>query len=181
MPSVYLSPSVQDFNETILGESEEYYMNLIVDAMVPYLRASGIEFTRNNPYSTLSQVIAQSNAGDYDLHLALHSNAAPENLAGMLMGPDVYYYANSSAGAAAADIFANNLKVIYPNPDLVTVIPNTTLAELRKTRATALLIELAYHDNYQDARWIADNIDEIARNLVLSLTEYFGIPFVNPS
>ena len=50
MPSVYLSPSVQDFNETILGESEEYYMNLIVDAMVPYLRASGISFTRNNPY-----------------------------------------------------------------------------------------------------------------------------------
>ena len=97
MPSVYLSPSVQDFNETILGESEEYYMNLIVDAMVPYLRASGISFTRNNPYDSLSQVIAQSNAGNYDLHLALHSNASPENLSGMLMGPDVYYYAYSEA------------------------------------------------------------------------------------
>ena len=180
MPSVYLSPSVQDFNETILGESEEYYMNLIVDAMVPYLRASGISFTRNNPYDSLSQVIAQSNAGNYDLHLALHSNASPENLSGMLMGPDVYYYAYSEAGEAAADIFADNLKAIYPNPNLVTVIPNTTLAELRRTRATAVLIEVGYHDNSQDATWIAENIDEIARNLVLSLTEYFGIPFVNP-
>ena len=71
-------------------------------------------------------------AGNYDLHLALHSNASPENLSGMLMGPDVYYYAYSEAGEAAADIFADNLKAIYPNPNLVTVIPNTTLAELRR-------------------------------------------------
>lgn len=180
MPSIYLSPSVQDFNETILGESEEYYMNLIADAMVPYLRANNISFTRNNPYDTLSQVIAQSNAGDYDLHLALHSNASPPNLAGMLRGPDVYYYAYSSAGEAAANIFADNLKAIYPDPALVTVIPNTTLAELRRTRATAILIEIAYHDNYADMTWIADNINGIARNLVLSLTEYFGMPFVDP-
>ncbi len=180
MPSVYLSPSVQDFNETILGESEEYYMNLIADAMVPYLRASGIVFARNNPYDTLSQVIAQSNAGNYDFHLALHSNAAPENFAGMLMGPDVYYYAYSDNGEYAAGIFADNLKVIYPDPNLVAVIPNTTLAELRRVRATSLLIEIAYHDNYNDASWMVENIDGIARNLVLSLTEYFEIPFAEP-
>lgn len=33
-PNIYLSPSVQDFNEYIIGGSEEYYMNLIADAMV---------------------------------------------------------------------------------------------------------------------------------------------------
>lgn len=181
MPSIYLSPSVQDFNETILGESEEYYMNLIADAMVPYLRASGISFTRNNPYDTLPQVIAQSNAGNYDLHLALHSNAAPENLVGILMGPDVYYYAYSTSGERAAELIADNLREIYPNPSLVTVIPNTTLAELRRTIAPAVLVEIAYHDNFSDATWIAENIDPIARSLVMALTEYFGIPFVNPS
>jgi N-acetylmuramoyl-L-alanine amidase len=180
MPSLYLSPSVQDYNEYIIGGSEEYYMNLVADAMVPYLRASNISFTRNNPSDSLSQVIAQSNAGNYDLHLALHSNASPENIAGVLQGPDVYYYAYSTAGEKAANTFAKNLMVIYPNPDLVTVIPNTTLAELRRTRATSVLLELAYHDNYQDATWIANNIDGIARNLVLSLTQYFGIPFIIP-
>ena len=181
MPSVYISPSVQDFNETVLGESEEYYMNLIADAMVPYLRASGIAFARNNPYDTLSQVIAQSNAGDYDFHLALHSNASPENLAGVLMGPDIYYYAYSTDGERASGIFADNLKSVYPNPALVAVIPNRTLAELRRTRTPALLVEIAYHDNPDDMNWIAENIDEIASNLVLSLTEYFGIRFVNPN
>lgn len=181
MPSIYLSPSVQEYNQYVTGTgSEEYYMNLIADAMVPYLRASGITFTRNNPYDTLSQVIAQSNAGNYDFHLALHSNAAPENLSGAIQGPDVYYYATSVQGQRAADIFANNLKAIYPNPNLVATIPNTTLAELRRVKAPANLIELAYHDNYEDAQWIINNIDSIARNLVLSLTEYFGIPFVEP-
>ncbi|NLD19844.1 MAG: N-acetylmuramoyl-L-alanine amidase [Clostridiales bacterium] len=181
MPSLFLSPSVQDFNPYTNGlGSEEYNMNLIADAMEPYLVASGITFTRNNPDDTLSQAIALSNAGNYDFHLALHSNAAPPSLAGQIQGPDVYYYATSTEGKRAADIFADNLKVIYPDPALVNTVPNTTLGELRLVRAPSNLIELAYHDNLEDALWIVNNTDNIARNLVLSLTEYFGIPFVLP-
>ena len=56
-------------------------------------------------------------------------------------------------------------------------IANTTLAELRLTDAPANLIELAYHDNVQDAAWIVNNINTIARTLVIALCEYFGIPF----
>ncbi len=180
MPSVYLSPSLQEFNPVIIGGNEEYYMNLIADAMIPYLEASGISYSRNNPNETLSQAIERSNAGNYDLHLALHSNSSPEYLAGTLQGPDVYYYEYSQPSRVAADIIAANLESIYPNPDLVTVIPSVTLAELRRTTAPAVLLEVAYHDNYEDAQWIADNINAIGRNLVLSLTEYFGIPFVDP-
>ena len=57
--------------------------------MEPYLLSSGIAFTRNDPEQTLSQVIAQSNAGDYDLHLALHSNAAGEANAGQVRGTEM--------------------------------------------------------------------------------------------
>ncbi len=182
MPSLFLSPSVQQFNPYVNGlGSEEYYMNLVADAMEPYLIASGITFTRNNPDDTLSQAIALSNAGSYDFHLALHSNASPENLAGQLQGPDVYYYSSSAEGQRAADIFVENLKVIYPNPNIVRAVPTTTLAELRRTKAPANLIELAYHDNVEDAMWIINNIDLIARTLVLALTEYFNIPFVEPA
>ncbi len=182
MPSLFLSPSTQEFNPYVNGlGTEEYNMNLIADAMEPYLTASGITYTRNNPDETVRQSIAQSNAGNYDFHLALHSNAAPENLVGQLQGPDIYYYATSTEGQRAAEIFETNLKAIYPNPNLVRTVPNTSLAELRLTRAPSNLIELAYHDNPEDALWIVNNIDEIARNLVLSLTEYFGIPFVEPN
>lgn len=180
MPTIYLSPSLQEYNPYVDGGNEEYYMNLIADEMIPFLRSSGIQYVRNEPSQRLSQAIAQSNQGNYDLHLAIHSNAAPQSLAGKIQGTDVYYYATSTQGKRAADIIAQNFKEIYPNPSLVKAVPTTTLAELKQTKAPAVLIEVAYHDNVQDAQWIRDNIENIARNLVMSLTEYFGIPFVEP-
>ena len=180
MASVFLSPSTQEYNIFVTGNSEEYYANLITDAMIPYLRASGISFGRNDPDGTVSTSIAMSNAGSYDLHLAIHSKAAPENLSGMIKGPDVYYYRDSSSGKRAAEIFANNLKLIYPDPSLVSVVPTTTLAELRRTKAPAVLVEVAYHDNYEDATWIITNIEKIAQNLALSVADFLGVPFVEP-
>ena len=66
MPKIYLSPSLQEYNPYVDGGNEEYYMNLIADAMEPYLTASGIEFDRNRPDMTLSQAIADSNSDNYD-------------------------------------------------------------------------------------------------------------------
>ena len=180
MPRIYLSPSTQEGNMYVIGGSEEYYMNLIADAMIPYLLSSGIQYTRNSPGMSASQAIAQSNSGNYDLHLALHSNAAPEGQYGTYTGVDVYYSPISIRGKRAADIFARNLKSIYPNPSKVRAITTTTIGEVTQTRAPAVFLELGYHDNVGDANWVADNIERIARNLVLSLTEYFGIPFVEP-
>ena len=180
MPSVYLSPSTQEYNLYAGGGNEEYYTNLITDAMIPYLRASGITFSRNNPGGTVSNSIADSNAGNYDFHLAIHSNAAPESLTGQLRGPDVYYYRDSSAGRRDAEIIANNLKLIYPIPSLTTVVPTTTLVELRRTKAPAVLVEVAYHDNIDDANWIRGNIEAIGRNLALSVADILGVPFVEP-
>ncbi len=38
MPKIYLSPSTQDWNMYVTGSgSEEYNMNLLADALVPYL------------------------------------------------------------------------------------------------------------------------------------------------
>ena len=179
MPTIYLSPFVQADNQYLIGGTEEAYMNQIADAMVPYLRASGISFTRNNPNDTLSQVIAQSNAGNYDLHMALQSNSSPENMKGILQGPDVYYFTTSEKGRKAAEVIEKHFKKTYPNPSLVIMIPTTTLVELRRTKAPAVLIEIGYHDNYEDATWIRDNIDLIAKNLVQSLADFCGIPFVD--
>jgi N-acetylmuramoyl-L-alanine amidase len=44
-----------------------------------------------------------------------------------------------------------------------------------------VLLEIAYHDNTSDAHWIENNIPAIARNLVVSLTDFFDIPFIWPT
>lgn len=179
MPSVFLSPSLQEWNPYVNGGNEEYYMNLVADAIEPYLTASGITFARNTPSQTLSQAIAQSNAGNYDLHLAIHSNAAGANNSGNVRGTEVYYYPTSSAGKRAADIIVENYRNIYPLPDNVKTVATTSLAEVRRTRAPAVLIETAYHDNLADAEWIQENIGEIGRNLAQSITQFLGVPFVD--
>ena len=178
MPTVFLSPSTQEYNLFYDGAGrEEYYMNRIADEMVPYLQASGINVVRNTTEDTALTSAQKSNAANADLHLAIHSNAAPEELSGQLRGTDVYYYTGSTQGARAADIFANNFSLISPTPQLVDVIPTTRLAELRRTAAPAVLIEIAYHDNPDDANWIRGNIRDIARNLSVSVADYFGVPF----
>lgn len=72
---------------------------------------------------------------------------------------------------------ANGLKAIYPQPNLVRTEPTTTIGEVRRVRAPAVLLELGFHDNEEDAQWIVSHIQAMAASLVLSLTEYFGIPF----
>ncbi|MCJ7855847.1 N-acetylmuramoyl-L-alanine amidase [Lachnospiraceae bacterium NSJ-143] len=180
MPRVFLSPSVQEYNEFLSGGNEEYYMNLIADAMEPYLEASGIDFGRNDRNKPVSQAIADSNAGNYDLHLAIHSNAAPEGLKGKLSGADIYYSPVSYLGKMFADMLAENYRTIYPNPDKVNTIPTTSLGEITRTIAPAVLIETAYHDNPEDEAWLKDNIDNIARVLAMTVAEFFNLPFVEP-
>ena len=150
MPELYLSPSVQEYNPYVIGGSEEYYMNLVADAIEPYLLASGIEFDRNSPEMTLSQAIKDSNNSANDLHLAVHSNAAPEGSAGRYTGADIYYYPSSLNGKRFAEILQRNYENIYPYPDDVDIIPTTSLAEVRRTKAPSALIEVAYHDNPEE-------------------------------
>lgn len=181
MPIIYLSPSTQENNYFVSGGTEEQYMNQLADAMIPYLDASGIRYSRNTPEMTAVSSIAASNAGNYDLHLALHSNAAPEDRYGTVRGSIVFYYPGSSQGQRAAQIIADGLKAIYPDPNLVRSEGTTVIGEVRRVRAPSVFLELAFHDNSEDAAWIKGNIPAIARNLVLSLTEYFGIPFFESS
>lgn len=180
MPKVYLSPSLQEYNAYVNGGTEEEIANLIADAMEPYLLASNISVGRNSPEMSLGEAIAQSNAGDYDLHFAIHSNAAPPSLAGQLKGTDAYYFYNSPYGEEAANFVVDNMKQIVPDSNKVEAVPTATLRELRRTNVPSVLVEVGYHDNPEEATWIKQNIDSIAKALAKSITDYFRMPFKMP-
>ncbi|MDE6590132.1 MAG: N-acetylmuramoyl-L-alanine amidase [Oscillospiraceae bacterium] len=181
MPIIYLSPSTQEANMYVNGGSEEEWMNRLADAMIPYLNASGIQYTRNTPDMTAASSIRASNAGTYDLHLALHSNASAPSNYGRTRGIIVFYYPGSSNGKRAAGLVTDNLKAIYPLPNRVRAEASTSIGEVRQPRAPSVFIELGYHDNEDDATWVKGHLDEAARAIVLALTEYFGIPFFTSS
>lgn len=180
MPIIYLSPSTQENNLYVNGGTEEEWMNRLADAMEPYLSANGIRYTRNTPDMSAAAAIRASNSGNYDLHLALHSNAAPEGRYGQVRGILVFYFPGSTEGQEAANLVADNLKAIYPLPNLVRAQPTTSVGEVRLVRAPSVFIEMGYHDNPDDAAWIKSNLEPAARSIVLALTEFFGLPFLEP-
>ena len=181
MPIIYLSPSTQEWNEYVTGSgSEEYNMNLLADALEPYLLSNGIQYRRNSPDMTAASSIREANSGWYDFYLALHSNGAPEGRYGQERGIIAFYYPGSTEGQRGAELIAQELREIYPLPDKVTTRATTTLGEVRQPRFPAVLVEIGYHDNYADATWVEGHMDAIAQQLARALTEFFGLPFIYP-
>ena len=181
MPIIFLSPSTQDWNLYVTGSgSEEYNMNLLADALIPYLNSNAIRYRRNDPDGTAADAIRLGNAGNYDFYLALHSNASPEERAGQTRGIIAFYYPGSALGQEGAELIVEELRRIYPEPNLVTARPITSLGEVRQPRAPAVLVEIGYHDNYADALWVENNRPAIAQALARALTEFFDVPFIYP-
>ncbi len=175
MPNLFLSPSTQEFNSYVTTGNEEFWMNRLADELQPLLRAAEIAVTRNDPNLNAAAAIRASNAGNYDFHLALHSNASGVGNEGGTRGIDVYYYPTSADGKAMADLLVEELKKVYPLPDRVRALPTTTIGEVRRTSAPAVLAELGYHDNPDDAVWIEQNLPEIAEAIAQAVKRYFAL------
>ena len=95
------------------------------------------------------------------------------------MGTDVYYYPRSIRGKRSRRNHSRRISEPFIHiRKLVNTLPTTSIGEVRRTKAPSVLIEVAYHDNYEDEGWLKNNLDEIAVNIVQSLTQFFGIPFI---
>ena len=78
---------------------------------------------------------------------------------------------------AAENIYYRSLNQMREKLTERGFLHTVRLNRLKKTKAPAVLIETAFHDNPDDARWIRDNIDNIAMALAKSVAEYFGVEF----
>lgn len=171
MKKLYISPSTQEHNKGVNGYgTEEQRMNQIADFMEQELRkySNVLEWRRNQPTMTLKEVVADSNAYKPDLHLAIHSNA------GGGTGCEVYCMMGGNAEKAARIIY-DILSNLTPMKDR-NVKNGSHLYECNSTIAPAVLVEIAFHDNPNDATWVIKNERAIAQALVKGVLTYFNIP-----
>ena len=168
---VYLSPSTQDKN---IGYgnygTEEKRMNEITDIIEEILVNHGLTIYRNKPEWSLQQVVKDSNLKKPDLHFAIHSNA------GGGRGSEIFAYAPGGEGERAARMIYSELEPLTPTSDRGLKF-NPSFYELNSTIAPAVLIEIAFHDNIDDANWILNNIEEVGVALAKGIINYFEIPF----
>ncbi len=169
--SIYLSPSTQEHNEGV-GEygTEAKRMNEIADIVQKVLQDYGIDVYRNRPQWSLCQVVNDSNRVKPDLHFAIHSNA------GGGRGAEIYAYAPGGEAEKAAKTIYAEIESLTPSTDRGVKF-NPSLYELRNTISPAILVEVAFHDNVEDATWIINNIENIGIALAKGVLKYFGITY----
>jgi N-acetylmuramoyl-L-alanine amidase len=174
MAKIYMSPSTQHAN---IGYgnygSEEKRMNQVADVACRCLTESGIEWRRNEPDMTLVEVANDSNRYKPDFHFAIHSNA------GGGQGAEALIYSLGGESERFAKILYSKISALTPTKDRgIKVMPE--LYELKYTKAKACIIEVAFHDNKNDAEFIANNIQEIGIALSKGICEYFDVKFKSP-
>lgn len=168
---VYLSPSMQE-NNIGAGNygTEEKRMNQVADVVEKVLIDYGVKVYRNKPEWTLQQAVKDSNSKKPDLHFAIHSNA------GGGRGGEVFAYSPGGEGEKAARAIYSELEPLTPTSDRGVKF-NPKLYELNSTNVPAALVEIAFHDNADDAKWIIDNIEGIGIALAKGVLRYFGIKY----
>ena len=178
---VYLSPSTQQANLFVVGGiTEEQNSNLVTDILEKALRNKyGITVYRNSPSMNLSQIIADSNVKAPDIHVAIHSNA------GGGRGCEVYAYLISGKvtnSQKLAQYIYNEFSIITPSAD--RGIKNGITAnfgEVINTTATAVLVEMAFHDNPDDTAWLIANRQACSTAFEKAICSYYGIAYIPDS
>jgi N-acetylmuramoyl-L-alanine amidase len=179
--SIFLSPSTQDKNVGVGNYgTEEKRMNQITDIIERILKEHGIRVYRNSPAMSLQQVVADSNTKKPDFHFAIHSNA------GGGRGCEVYCHKFGGDGEKFARLVYSRLSQLTPTNDRgvmqgYKLYNGQPMYELAYTNAPASLIEIAFHDNSEDANWIINHMNDIALSLAKSILEYFGIAYNQPT
>lgn len=164
---VYLSPSSQTANVGVGNYGTEAdRMQQLSSKVKSKLEAKGHTVYGSDNSLTLSQRIAASNNAGVACHVALHSNA------GGGTGPEVWYYTNSNNGKRLANNIIAEITDVSNCPPSRGVKASTGYAELNQTSAPAVIVEVAFHDNANDAAWIIDNMDAIAQAIADGVAAY---------
>ena len=166
---IYINPSVQYSNmyASNLG-NEGQHMNAISNILVGMLNeyTNLIVYSNNSyPGKSLSESVKESNSLKVDYHLSLHSNA------GGGKGSEGFY-TNSSYGFTKSIL--DNLQEVLPYNTRGAKYGQDSLYELKRTTASASLIEILFHDDTAQALFIINNKKEIAEAIFNGIVSYLS-------
>lgn len=166
MINFVISPSQQTENPCKMGDNEESHMYLVgqelldilskYDGINPVLVPQNLDLIGSIRFSNAFVQKSGGNA-ENSRHLELHSDAGA-----YAKGSSAFHC--SEAGKQFITPIFEAIANITPTSD-IGVKKRTDLGALNQTTATAGLIEVSFHDNMQEAKWIHENIKQIARTI----------------
>ena len=171
---IAVSPSDQYGNKYAYGDTNEgYQMHLVAEKLVEHLLRCGMDVVYL-PSGYLSDRVNKANAEHVDGYVAIHSNA----FNGTVQGIRVHCYPSDKSRKFGKCVMTA-LDEVYNGHTKSKIVETDRLYELRCPSAPAILPEIGFHDNAEDAKWIVEHIDHIAEALAKGICECFKIPYVS--
>ena len=143
----------------------------VADLVGGYLTDAGVEVAGNLQSDSLEEVVDASNESEADLFISIHCNACNGNA----RGTEVWYYHRSAYGEMLADCIRHQIVDALGTADRGSkgAKPGVNgLYVLNNTGATAVLVELAFIYNEQDAQLLCEKQDDFARAIARGVTDY---------
>ena len=177
---IYVSPSNQFANlgvEEVGYTTEMNEMNDLANYVIERLNEYGVKTYRNKPAAGIDAWNKESMYLGADLHIALHSNASDDHTS---YGTETWINNSSSGAFSIASVIQKNLANIYPYKEKDgynrgVKYANGALGEVNDEWVyMGMLVEVAHHDNEDDAKWIMENKKLIGYNIADSILSYFG-------
>lgn len=170
-PRIYLAPSRQARNVGV-GEygTEASRMWPVAEVIAALLRARAVDVRLPGQSLRSAKALAtDANSWGADGYVAVHSNA------GGGKGPEVFHYPGSVRGEALAEAIYEVLLGVYPGSGRGVKVEDAW-TELCDTVAPAVYVEVAFHDNPDDARWIMEHPWGISWAVALGICRWLQIP-----
>ncbi len=174
--SLWLSPSNQIHNIGF-GEyrSEKERMNEVADVVEPILKKQGVKVYRNDPNESIKDYTRRANELNVDLYFAIHSNAANKKA----RGNEVWIHRRGGEAERFAKRVNEALMEIYPRNNRGVVesykfYDGKPMWETGSSNMPACLVEVAFHDEEVDSKWILANIKPIGEQLAKAVLEHLA-------
>jgi len=173
-PTIYLSPERrQEPHGRYWGYDlyEHDYCTRLAELVADKAIQQGFRPILADPAKTIYQRTAAY--GDADFYLPIHTNASTNGeREGTATGCEVFYKDDPRCKAAAQMMY-NRLTALYPSK---RGIKRSDFHESLSSDY-GCYIEVAFHDNGNDARFLVENIDAIAEAIVRGLCDIFDMPY----
>ena len=170
---IYLSPSNQNANRFIVGNTNEGDVwNDIAKRLADKLTAYECEVKLCAKSKTLTARAAEAQLWGADVYIAMHSNAAGTANTGA-HGVEVYY--DPSKGGKTkllAQTVLDELATMFTKRGLRT---SSKLIDCYKPVMPSIIGECGFHDNKADATLILNNRDKIAGLYCNALVKFLGL------
>lgn len=175
MKKIYLSPSSQNENRYAVGNTtEQEQCRKIAAKCVEALKRCGFD-AKAGLTGTMYDRVRESNAWKADAHIPIHTNAFDGKVAGFRG----FYFSTKSEGYKLLTAIKESVAPITPGTS-DGLSAQSGLYEVKNSNAPCAYLELGFHDNAQEAQYIIDHTDDLAKAICKGICKHYGVTYVAP-